>query len=181
MSNKMFVPVGTGPYSVDGTEYAVAEDGTIEVTNGEHVPLLIALGASAIPLDLAPILGERVQSDFGPTQAEHDALRTQYESLVKENTDLIAELKDAEKSRDEAIAALAAVSGGQGTASASGGTSEKLPDSGALADPGFTDASDYQEILTWLKAHSSEVPGNISKANALKAIADIVAASKGEQ
>lgn len=91
----LFVPEGTGPYNVDGAEYPV-EDGKIEVNNRDHVALLLSLGASETPLapthsGAAPV-AERIASDFGPTQAEHDSLRAKHDALVEESEKQIGEI-----------------------------------------------------------------------------------------
>jgi len=215
----LFVPPGTGPYNVEGAEYPV-EDGKIECNNRDHIGMLKALGASEHPLnpvfsEAAPV-GERVKSDFGPTQAEHDSLRSKFDALVTESENQIGEIEglkgqigalaDAilelnfdvgdESAVECAIRHLRAYRGlldaapeeapqadeGAGTADkteeAPGGTSSGNGDGGALADPGFTSDSDYQEILTWLKNNGVEHPGNIKKVDAIELVATTVAKSK---
>lgn len=218
----LYVPEGTGPYNVEGAEYPV-EDGKIECNNRDHVSMLLALGASETPVaavhsEAAPV-GERIPSDFGPTQAEHDSLRAKHDALVEESEKQIGEI-DAFKGQIgeladvlletelpitegtvienairhlRAYAALPAPASDEDAeeaapgadtadkgADASGGTSSGEDDAPALADPGFTEESDYQEVLAWLKTNEVEHAGNISKVNALALVASTVAeANKG--
>lgn len=216
----LFVPEGTGPYNVDGAEYPVV-GGKIECNNRDHIAPLKSLGASETPIvpvfsEAAPV-GERIASDFGPTQAEHDSLRAKHDALVEEGEKQIAEIETykgqiatladaiielnfdvADESAVEcAIRHLRAyrdlldtapedapgTDAGADTADtgadASGGTSSGDDEGDTLADPGFTEDSDYQEILAWLKTNEVEHPGNISKVNALALVAETVAKSKG--
>lgn len=217
----LFVPEGSGPYNVDGAEYPVS-DGKVECNNRDHIPMLKALGASEFPIiaaasEAAPV-GERIPSDFGPTQAEHDSLRAKHDALVAESENQIAEI-DAYKVEfgkvadvivelgfpieegsaadnavrllreyralldtppEEAPAADDAADTADKGDDASGGTSSGADDATKLVDPGFTADSDYQEILSWLKANEVDVPGNISKANALEAVAAKLAEANKE-
>lgn len=215
----LFVPSGTGPYNVEGAEYPVV-DGKIECNNSDHVAMLKSLGASDTPITemfsgAAPV-AERVPSDFGPTQAEHDSLRAKHDALVEESEKQIGEI-DAFKGQigtladaiieldldiadegavecairhlrayralldtapEEAPAADDAADIADKGGDASGGTSSGQESPGALADPGFTEDSDYQEVLAWLKTNEVEHPGNISKVNAIALVAETVAKSK---
>lgn len=217
----LFVPEGTGPYNVEGAEYPV-EDGKIEVNNRDHVGALLSLGASTTPLvpifsGAAP-LGERIASDFGPTQAEHDSLRAKFDALVAESETQIGEIEafkgqigtladvileldlgiEDENAVECAVRHLRAYRGLMDTPpeetpapdagtdaadtgdKAPGGTSTGADNAGKLADPGFTEESEHKNILAWLDTHKVDHPGNISKANAIKAVeAKLAEVNKG--
>lgn len=232
---KLYVPSDTGPYSVDGVEYAVSEDGTIDVENSGHIALLLTLGASHYPIS-STVIGERVKSDFGPSQAEHDILRERFVALTVESEDMVREFErlsvgfaalgfvvaeggnvvdavldalagfvakgapevllpldstDVQEVGDDAPGDTSGASdGGAGDASEGGdasGDADQLDNdpppgvgddnSVVILDPQFDEDSDYHAILNWLREHGAAVPGNISKVNALKAVAAVLGSS----